>query len=143
MNHQAICAAIEVPLNNAFKGLTPPVKIFFDNLTIVPPDPPTEYVTVSIAFGLTSESTLTNSLDRARGAVIVRIFTEKNRGGKRARYLSGVASDILNSLGSSQKAAFGVFLRVRDISGPAFYSNEVEPHFMARIAASWDATGCG
>jgi hypothetical protein len=143
MNYQAICAALEAPLNNAFIALTPPVKVFFDNLIVVPPDPPGEYVRVNITFGLTSESTLTNSLDRARGAIIVRIFTEKGRGGRRARQLAGVASQVFNTLGATKRPATGTFVRVRDVSGPSFYMDETEPHFMARLAASWDATACG
>lgn len=143
MNYQAICAAIELPLNNAFKGLTPVVKIFFDNLTIVPPDPQGEYVTVNITFGLVSESTLTENLDRARGTVIIRIFTPKNRGGKRARYLSGIASQVLSNLACTKKPATGTFVKVKQVSGPEFYPDLPEPHFMARIVASWDAVNLG
>jgi len=143
MNYQAICAALESPLNNAFIALTPPVKVFFDNLIVMPPDPPGEYVMVNITFGLTSESTLANSLDRARGAIIVRIFTEKGRGGRRARQLAGVASQVFTDLGATQRPASGTFVRVKDVSGPNFYMDEAQPHFMARLAASWDATACG
>jgi hypothetical protein len=143
MNYQAICAALEAPLNNAFIALTPPVKVFFDNLIVMPPDPPGEYVMVNITFGLTSESTLTNSLDRARGAIIVRIFTEKGRGGRRARQLAGVASQIFSILGATKRPATGTFVRVHDVSGPNFYMDEAQPHFMARLSATWDATSCG
>jgi hypothetical protein len=143
VNYQAICAALETPLNNAFIALTPPVRVFFDNLIVIPPDPPGEYVRVNITFGLTSESTLVNSLDRARGAIIVRIFTEKGRGGKRARQLAGVVSQVFDILGATKRPATGTFVRVRDVSGPNFYMDETGPHFMARLSATWDATSCG
>lgn len=143
MNYQAICAAIEVPLNTAFGGLNPPVKIFFDNLIARPPDPPGEYVMVNITFGLTTESAIAKSYDFARGAVIVRVFTRKGNGGLRARQLSEVASCALKTLGESKKPATGVFLRIRNLKGPEFFMDEDQPHFLARITAGWDATNLG
>lgn len=143
MNYQAICAALETPLNTAFGALTPPVKIFFDNLIAIPPDPPGEYAMVNITFGLTSESTLTKSLDRARGAIIVRIFTEKNRGGRRARQLSETVAQVFQALGDTKRSANGIFVRVHSVSGPTFYMSEEQPHFAVRLSASWDATACG
>lgn len=143
MNYQAICAALETPLNNAFAALSPPVKIFFDNLIVTPPDPPGEYVMVNITFGLTSETALEQSLDRARGAIIIRIFVRKGNGARRARQLAETASCALRALGATKKPASGVFVRVHDFSGPAFYMDEEQPHFMARLTASWDATNLG
>lgn len=140
MNYQAICAALEVPLNNAFALLSPPVKIFFDNLIVMPPDPPGEYVMVNITFGLTTETALEGSLDRARGAIIVRIYTRKGNGARRARQLAETASCVLKDLGSTKKPASGVFVRVHDISGPNFYMDNDQPQFMARLSASWNAT---
>lgn len=143
MNYQAICAALETPLNSAFASLSPPVKIFFDNLIITPPDPPGEYVMVNLTFGLTSETALGEVLDHARGAIIVRIFTRKGNGGRRARQLAETALSALKPLGSTKKPAAGVFVRVRNFSGPDFYMDEEQPHFMARLTASWDATKLG
>lgn len=143
MNYQAICAALETPLNSAFAALSPPVSIYFDNLIAMPPDPPGEYVMVNITFGLTSETALEESLDRARGAIIIRIFARKGNGGRRARQLAETASCVLKDLGSTKKPATGTFVRVRDISGPMFYMDQEQPHFMARMSASWDATNLG
>lgn len=143
MNYQAICAAIEVPLNSAFGALTPPVKIFFDNLIARPPDPPGEYVMVNITFGLTTESAIAKSYDFARGAIIVRVFTRKGNGALRARQLSEIATCALKELGETKKPASGVFLRVRNLGGPQFYMDEDQPHFLARITAAWDATNLG
>lgn len=143
MNYQAICAALEVPLNTAFAALSPPVKIFFDNLVVMSPDAPGEYVMVNITFGLTSETALEESLDRARGAIIIRVFVRKGNGARRGRQLSETASCVLRSLGPTKKSVSGAFVRVKDISGPAFYMDKEEPHFMARLTASWDATNLG
>ena len=72
MNYQAIRASIENPLLTAFGALVPAVPVYFDNITAVPPNTNTEYVRVNITFGLTTDSTLTSSLDNARGAIIIR-----------------------------------------------------------------------
>jgi hypothetical protein len=143
MNHQKICAAIEKPFNTAFKGLTPPVKIYFDNVVAMPPDAPGEYVMVNITFGMTSEDTLDCLLDRARGAIIVRIFAKKNAGGKRARELATTARTVLKNLAKTKKGISGIFLRTRDVEGPTFFSDNAQPHFMARVEASWQASDLG
>lgn len=143
MDHQKICAAIEKPFNDAFKALTPPVKIYFDNVTAMPPDPPGEYVRVNITFGLTSEDGLECLLDRARGAIIIRIFTQKNAGGLRARQLSTTARAVLENMAKTKKTASGVFLRTRDVDGPSFFSDNEHPHFMARLEATWQASDLG
>lgn len=139
MNYQAICAAIETPLNTAFAGLTPPVKIYFDNIQVVPPDPPSEYVRVNITFGMTTESTIAQSMERARGAVVVRIYTRMNIGGLRARQLAAIVGDVFNTLGSTKKASTGLFLRVSDVSGPTRLTSDDSPHYGVRMEASWQA----
>jgi hypothetical protein len=140
MNYQSICAALEIPFNNAFKALSPSVKIFFDNITPVSPDPPDEYIRINITFGLVTESTLDCSLDRARGAIIARIYTRKNAGGLRSRQLASVAKSVFDGLASTKKTTNGVFVRLQDMAGPTFSVNEKQPHFMARIEATWHAT---
>lgn len=143
MNYQAICAAIEVPVNAAVSQIQPAIKIYFDNIIAIPPDATGEYVMVKIMFGLVTESTLSEMLNRARGSLIIRIFTQKNAGARRARKISEAIVSALCQLGESQKNASGVFLRVRDIAGPAFFMDQEQPHFMAQIEASWDATNLG
>ena len=80
MNYQAIRASMENPLLTAFNNLVPAVPVYFDNITAVPPNTTTEYVRINITFGITNEPTLTSSVDNARGALVIRIFTEKGRG---------------------------------------------------------------
>ena len=75
MNYQAIRAAVENPLLTAFNNLSPAVPVFFDNITAVPANTTTEYVRINVTFGLTNEATLTSSVDNARGAIVIRIFT--------------------------------------------------------------------
>lgn len=148
--YQKIRAAIEGPILTAFNSLVPPVPVYFDNVNFVPPDPPGEYVRVNMTFGLMTEDVLVDSLDRARGALIVRCFAEKNKGPARAQELADVAASVIRQIGRSQKPASGVFARTSDLKGPSFPMDRIEqlepsqasliPHFQARIDASWHAS---
>ena len=140
MNYQAIRASIENPLLSAFGALVPAVPIYFDNITAVPPNTTTEYVRVNITFGITNEPTLTSSVDNARGALIIRIFTEKGRGPARNQTLLTTAVNVLETLNNTAKPATGTFMRIGEINGPTFSSTEESPHFVGRIDTSWVAT---
>jgi hypothetical protein len=140
MNYQAIRASIENPLLSAFGALVPAVPVFFDNITAVPPNTTTEYVRVNITFGITNEPTLTSSVDHARGALILRIFTEKGRGPARNQTLLTAAVNVLETLNDAAKPATGTFMRLGEINGPTFSAAEEAPHFVGRIDTSWTAT---
>lgn len=140
MNYQAIRAAIENPLLTAFNDLSPSVPVYFDNITAVPPNTTTEYVRVNVTFGITNEPTLTGSVDFARGAVIIRVFTEKGRGPARNQTLLTTAVDVLETLNETAKTDSGVFFRVSEIEGPTFSADEMSPHFMGRIETGYKAT---
>lgn len=140
MNYQAIRAAIENPLLTAFNNLSPAVPVFFDNVTAAPKNITTEYVRINVTFGITNESTLTSSVDNARGALIIRIFTEKGKGPARNQTLLTTAVDVLETLNNTAKTDSGVFFRVGDINGPTFSSTEDSPHFMGRIETGYVAT---
>ena len=140
MNYQAIRAAIENPLLTAFNNLTPSVPVYFDNITAVPPNTTTEYVRVNVTFGITNEPTLTSSVDFARGAIVIRVFTEKGRGPARNQTLISTAVDVLETVNETAKTDSGVFFRVGEIDGPSFTSDETSPHFMSRIDTGYRAT---
>jgi len=140
MDYQAIRAAIENPLLTAFNNLTPSVPVYFDNITAVPPNTTTEYVRVNVTFGITNEPTLTSSVDFARGAVVIRVFTEKGRGPARNQTLISTAVDVLETINETAKTDSGVFFRVGEIEGPSFTSDETSPHFMSRIDTGYTAT---
>jgi len=140
MNYQAIRAAVENPLLTAFNGLAPAVPVYFDNITAVPPNTTTEYVRVNVTFGITNEPTLTSSVDHARGALIIRVFTEKGRGPARNQTLLTTAVNVLETLNNTAKTDSGVFFRVGEINGPTFSATENSPHFMGRIDAGYVAT---
>jgi len=140
MNYQAIRAAAENPLLSAFGALVPPVPVFFDNITAVPPNTTTEYVRVNITFGITNEPTLTSSVDNARGAIVIRIFTEKGRGPARNQTLVTTAVNVLETINNTAKTAAGVFFRVGEITGPSFSSTDEAPLFVSRIEAPYTAT---
>lgn len=140
MNYQAIRAVVENQLLTAFGALTPPVPVYFDNITAAPANSTTEHVKVNVTFGITNEPTLTTSVDYARGAVVIRIFTEKGRGPARNQTLITTAVNVLETLNNSTKTTTGVFFRVGEITGPTFSAVEDSPLFVGRIDAPYRAT---
>jgi hypothetical protein len=140
MNYQKIRAAVENPLLTAFSDLDPAVPVYFDNITAVPPNTTTEYVRVNVTFGITNEPTLTSSVDNARGAVVIRVFTEKGRGPARNQTLLTTAVGVLETLNDTAKTNSGVYFRVGEINGPSFSATEDAPHFVGRIETSYVAT---
>ena len=140
MDYQAIRAAVEKPLLDAFGALSPSVPVYFDNITAAPKNTTTEYVRVNVTFGITNEPTLTSSVDFARGAIVIRVFTEKGRGPARNQTLVTTAVNVLETLNDTAKTSSGVFFRVGEIDGPSFMSDETSPHFMSRIETGYRAT---
>ena len=140
MNYQAIRAAIENPILTAFSGLSPSVPVFFDNITAAPLSSVTEYVRINVTFGKTSEATLTSTVDTARGAIIIAVFTEKGKGPARNQTLVTTAVNVLETLNNTAKSNTGVFFRVGNISGPSFSTIETPPLFEGRIDTSYVAT---
>jgi len=140
MNYQAIRAAVEGPILTAFNNLVPEVPVYFDNITAVPPNTTTEYVRVNVTFSATTDPTLTTSLDNARGAVVIRVFTEKGRGPARNQELLNTAVTTLTKIQDTAKTDSGVFFSIGQINGPTFSSTEQSPHFVGRIDTGYVAT---
>ena len=140
MNYQAIRAAVENPILTAFTNLSPAVPVFFDNITAAPLSSVTEYVRINVTFGDTNEPTLTSSIDTARGAIIIAVFTEKGKGPARNQSLVTTAVNVLETLNNTSKTNSGVFLRIGTISGPDFSTTETPPLFEGRIDTSYIAT---
>ena len=140
MNYQAIRAAVETPILTAFTNLSPAVPVFFDNITAAPLSSVTEYVRINVTFGDTNEPTLTSSIDTARGAIIIAVFTEKGKGPARNQSLVTTAVNVLETLNNTAKTNSGVFLRIGTISGPDFSTTETPPLFEGRIDTSYIAT---
>ena len=140
MKYQAIRASMENPLLTAFNNLVPAVPVYFDNITAAPPNTTTEYVRINITFGITNEPTLTSSVDNARGALVIRIFTEKGRGPARNQELVTTAVNVLESINETSKTTTGVFVKFGEINGPSFSATEDSPHFVGRIDTGYIAT---
>ena len=140
MNYQSIRAKIEGPLLTAYNSQTPPVPVYFDNITAVPPDPPNEYVRINVTFGLTTESTLDGSLDYARGALIIRCFAPKSAGPARCQQLVQLAKQTLDTLNATGKTADSTYVRTGAITGPSFQSLNHSSHFIGRIDMGWQAS---
>ena len=140
MNYQSIRAAVENPMLTAFSGLSPSVPVFFDNITAAPVGSVTEYVRVNITFGITNEVTLTSSVDTARGAIIIRVYSEKGKGPARNQTLVTTAVNVLETLNNTAKTNTGVFFKVGNITGPTFSTIENPPLFQGRVETSYVAT---
>lgn len=140
MNYQSIRAKIEGPLLTAYNSQVPAIPVYFDNITAVPPDPPSEYVRVNVTFGLTTESTLEGSLDHARGALIVRCFAPKSAGPARCQQLIQLAKETIDTINSTKKTATSTYIRTGSITGPSFQSPDDSPHFIGKIETSWQAS---
>jgi len=140
MNYQAIRAAVENPILTAFTNLSPSVPVFFDNITAAPLGSVTEYVLVNIIFGITNETTLNSSVDNARGAIVIRVYSEKGKGPARSQTLITTAVGVLETLNDTAKTNSGVFFRTGDIDGPTFSTTENPPLFEGRIDTSYFAT---
>ena len=140
MNYQAIRAAVENPILTAFTNLSPAVPVFFDNITAAPLGSVTEYVLVNIIFGITNETTLNSSVDNARGAIVIRVYSEKGKGPARSQTLITTAVGVLETLNDTAKTNSGVFFRTGDIDGPTFSTTENRPLFEGRIDTSYFAT---
>mgnify|MGYP001208876910 FL=1 len=140
MNYQSIRAAIENPILTAFTNLSPSVPVFFDNITAAPLSSVTEYVRINVTFGDTNEPTLTSSIDTARGAIIIAVFSEKGKGPARNQTLITTAVNVLETLNNTAKTNSGVFFRIGTISGPDFSTTETPPLFEGRIDTSYIAT---
>lgn len=140
MNYQAIRAVFEQPLLTVFNAQVPPIPVYFDNITAVPPDAPSEYVTVNVTFGETNEPTLINSVDNARGALVIRVYCPKGKGPGRCQQLVTLAVNTLEIINATGKPSTGVYARTGTITGPTFSSTETSPHFMGRIETGWSAT---
>lgn len=131
---------MENPLLTAFNNLVPAVPVYFDNITAVPPNTTTEYVRINITFGITNEPTLTSSVDNARGALVIRIFTEKGCGPARNQELVTTAVNVLETINETTKTTTGVFVKLGEINGPSFSATDDSPHFVGRISTGYTAT---
>jgi len=140
MNYQSIRSSLENPLLTAFSGLSPSVPIFFDNIIAAPLGSVTEYVRVNITFGITNEVTLTSSVDTARGAIIIRVYSEKGKGPARNQTLVTTAVNVLETLNNTAKTNTGVYFKTGNIEGPTFSTTETPPLFEGRIETSYVAT---
>lgn len=140
MNYQSIRAKLEAPLLAAYNSEVPAVPVYFDNVSVVPPDPAKEYVRVNVTFGLTTEATLDGSLDYARGALIIRCFAPKNKGPARCQKMIQLAKEVIDTLNSTNKESGSTYVRVGRITGPSFQAPENFPHFVGRIDAGWQAS---
>ena len=143
MRYQAVRAAIESPLQTAFGALSPAVPVFFDNITAAPANATTEYVKVSVEFGLTTEQTLESNLDRIRGSIVIRVYTEKGKGPARNQTLINTAVTTLLGLSASTRAARGVYLRPGSFNGPTFSTTEAAPHLMGQVDTGFIAEDHG
>lgn len=151
MNYQAIRAVFETPLLTAYNSLSPAVPVYFDNVMNDGADSAEEFVDINIQFGLTTENSLTTSLDMVRGVIVIRTYTPKGRGPARNQTLINVATTALQTINATPKPASGVYVRTGSIDGPSFSPDfggttpdqqsrrAFTPFFISRIEAGFQA----
>jgi len=151
MNYQAIRAVFETPLLTAYNSLSPAVPVYFDNVMNDGADSAEEFVDINIQFGLTTETSLTTSLDMVRGVIVIRTYTPKGRGPARNQTLINVATTALQTINATPKPVSGVYVRTGSIDGPAFSPDfggttpdqqsrrAFTPFFISRIEAGFQA----
>lgn len=151
MNYQAIRAVFETPLLTAYNSLSPAVPVYFDNVMNDGADSAEEFVDINIQFGLTTENSLTTSLDMVRGVIVIRTYTPKGRGPARNQTLINVATTALQTINAAPKPASGVYVRTGSIDGPSFSPDfggttpdqqsrrAFTPFFISRIEAGFQA----
>ena len=79
MNYQKFALSRRTTLTKRIQRSKPRSAVFFDNITAHLKNATTEYVKVNVTFGVTNESTLTGSVDNARGAVVIRLYQKRQR----------------------------------------------------------------
>lgn len=135
MTLQAIRAFFEVPLIDAYNDLTPKVPVYVDNQRLTDTDALSEYVLLRLSFGLTTETTITDSLYWHRGSLVVECYSAKNVGPGRGQQLIQVAIDELMAMNATQGTAVNnVRGSIGNIVGPAFFPLEGQPHHLTRIS---------
>lgn len=151
MNYQTIRAVFETPLLTAYNSLSPAVPVYFDNVMNDGADSAEEFVDINIQFGLTTESSLTTSLDMVRGVIVIRTYTPKGRGPARNQTLVNVASTVIQTINNTPKPASGIYVRTGSVDGPAFSPDfggttpdqqsrrAFTPFFISRIEAGFQA----
>lgn len=151
MNYQAVRAAIEGPLLTAYNSLSPAIPVYFDNVMNDSEYNTDEFVQVNIQFGLTTEDSLSTDFDRIRGLVVIRVYTEKNKGAARNQTLMDTAFTVLRTLNTTPKPATGTYVRLNDVNGPTFTPmltgdapdqqsrRAFTPFFISRVSAGFQA----
>lgn len=135
MTLQAIRAFFEVPLIDAYNDLTPKVPVYVDNQRLTDTDALSEYVLLRLSFGLTTETTLVDSLYWHRGSLVVECYCTKNSGPGRGQQLIETAITELMAMNAAQGTAVnGVRGSVGNIVGPSFFALEGQPHFLTRLS---------
>jgi hypothetical protein len=152
MNYQAVRAVIESPLLTAYNNLVPAVPVYFDNVMNDGADSAEEFVHVNIQFGLTTETSLSSSLDYVRGVVVIRTYTPKGRGPARNQELVNIAVNAIQTINDTAKSSSGIYLRTGSIEGPTFSPDfagttpdqqsrrAFTPFFVSRIETGFQAT---
>lgn len=152
MNYQAIRAVLESPLLTAYNNLVPAVPVYFDNVMNDGADSAEEFVHVNIQFGLTTETSLSSSLNYVRGVVVIRTYTPKGRGPARNQELVNIAVNAIQTINNTPKSPSGIYLRTGAIEGPTFspdFAGSIPdqqsrraftPFFVSRIETGFQAT---
>jgi len=136
--YQSVRTKIETPIWTNYSSLSPAIPFYSDNFEDALSDAEDEFVHVNIQFGLTTEATLTTSLDQVRGILVIRVFTQKGQGSRRNQTLITSGSSAILGLNQEGKPSSGVYVRTGSVEGPTFSTEG--PYFVSRIETAFEAT---
>lgn len=139
MTFQAIRAAFEVALTDAFAAVSPAVPCYYDNVQETPPN--AEHVLINISYPSMTVPVICkdeNQAELIRGNVQVSIYTKRREGMGRLEDLSAVAAQVLagmHDVCSEVNASCG------QVAGPVYLLSGNEPYAMASVSAAFTAHG--
>ena len=139
MSFQAIRAAFEVALTDAFEAVDPPVPCFYDNVQETPPN--AEHVLINISFPSMTVPVICdgpNHVELIRGNVQVSIYSKRREGMRRLEELSATAARTLVELHS---VCSDVGASCGQVAGPTYLLGGNEPYAMASVSAPFTARG--
>ena len=139
MSFQAIRAAFEVALTDAFGAMSPAVPCYYDNVQETPPN--AEHVLINISYPSMTVPVICkgpNHVELIRGNVQVSIYCKRREGMKRLEELSATAAQVLVDI---HDVCSDVGASCGQVAGPVYLLSGDAPYAMASVSAPFTARG--
>jgi hypothetical protein len=135
MTLQAVRTAIETPVIAALGAFSPAIPTLVENQFYQDNDALSEFGLVRVQFGLMSEDTLCEPMERVRGVVVVEVFTAKGEGPGRAQEVAAAVLAALADVNLPPATSGSIRVRIGQLDGPSFTPLDGRPHLATRISA--------